>query len=180
MSDQAKIVPEGFLAAMSMPSEALVIWRDKLIPREPGWREGPNLSRQTDWDWACERFGGEPMDPGIIRIVRIFQEHEIETCQSCQGGEGHSYTWPTVDIYGDPWKALSVANSYDLPVTDISQCFGIRDGNPVEHFWRIEFSPAKLAPLRDEWYAQEAADRAAYLAWAADHPSLAEIEGDEA
>jgi hypothetical protein len=163
-------VPTWFLDAMSMPREQIQALRDKDIPRNPGWREGPNLDLQSDWHWAEERFSSEPMDPGIICAVRIFQEHGIETCQSCQGGEGHSYEWPTVDIYRAPWKALDIANDFALPVTRISEQFGIADGRPVEHFWRIEFSPARLATVRGARYHSEARDREEFLAWQAAHP----------
>jgi hypothetical protein len=162
-------VPSWFLDAMSIPAEYVRALEDRETPRQPGWREGPNLKHQSDYHWALEHFPDERMDPGIIRIVRVFQEHGVETCQSCQGGEGHAYTWPTVDIYGQPWKALGVANDHGFPVCAISHYWGVVDGEPVEHLWRVEFSPAKLAPLREQWYAQEARDHAEYLAWVAKH-----------
>lgn len=163
-------VPSWFLDATSMPSEQIRALRDKDIPRNPGWREGPNLDLQSDWHWAEERFSSEPMDPGIICAVRIFQEHGIETCQSCQGGEGHSYEWPTVDIYGQPWKALDVANTHDLSVIAISEQFGIYDGRPTEHFWRVEFSPPRLAAAREARYRSEAEAHKGFLACRAAHP----------
>ncbi|HEY7831779.1 MAG TPA: hypothetical protein VIC06_14550 [Solirubrobacteraceae bacterium] len=163
-------VPSWWLESMSMTSAKVRALEDKATPREPGWREGPNLDRQSDYHWALEHFFGERMDPGIVHIVRLFKEHDIETCQSCQGGEGHSYTWPTVDIYGDPWKALSVCNNHALPVHTVSHQWDIENGEPTGQFWRIEFSPAKLAPLQRQWCAQEARDRAEYLAWLKAHP----------
>ena len=163
-------VPAWFLDAMSMPGDQIRALRDKDIPRNPGWREGPNLDLQSDWHWAEERFSDEPMDPGIICAVRIFQEHGIETCQSCQGGEGHSYEWPTVDIHGAPWKALDIANNFALPVIAISEHFGIYDGRPTEHFWRIEFSPHRLTAVREARYRSEAEDRRRFLAWQDMHP----------
>lgn len=167
-------IPAWFLDAMYMPRERIQALRDKDIPRNPGWREGPNLDLQSDWHWAEERFSSQPMDPGIICAVRIFQEHGIETCQSCQGGDGHSYEWPTVDIYGAPWKALDVANNYRLPVLAVSERFGIVDGRPVEHFWRIEFRPDRLAELRADRYRSEAEDRKRFLAWQDAHPEAGE------
>ncbi len=158
-------IPAWFLDAMSMSGEQIRSLRDKDIPRNPGWREGPNLDLQSDWHWAEERFSDEPMDPGIICAVRIFQEQGIETCQSCQGGVGHSYEWPTVDIYGAPWKALGIANDFGLPVMAISEQFEIVDGRPAGHFWRVEFSPHRLVAVREARYRSEAADRRRFLAW---------------
>lgn len=115
-----------------------------------------------DMAWAKQHFGGEPLDPGIVRVVRIFKDAGIETCQSCEGpdgmqpegryGVGHSYRDPTVDIYGEPWKALDVANAFGIRVDQISEIFGVTEGRPIEHFWRIEFNSLALAALRQEWY----------------------------
>lgn len=167
-------VPVWFFDAMSMPREQIHVLRDKDIPRNPGWHEGPNLDLQSDWHWAEERHSTEPMDPGIICAVRIFQEGGIETCQSCQGGEGHSYEWPTVDIYSAPWKALDIANDFGLPVVAISERFGVVDGRPAEHFWRIEFSPRRLAAAREARYRSEAEDRKGFLAYQTAHPGEGE------
>lgn len=122
----------------------------------------PNRQEREDMKWAKEHHVGERLDPGIVRILRIFREHGIETCQSCEGpngmqpegrhGEGHCYPYPTIDILGEPWKALDVANTHDSQVDQISEIFGVRDGRPVEHFWRIEFNPRRMAEFRESWY----------------------------
>lgn len=114
---------------------------------------------EADIDWAIEHFGGEPLDVGIIRIVRILKEEGIETQQSCEGGEGHSYDWPSVDVSGQPWRALDLCNTYGLPVHQISELHRIEQGNPVEHFWRLEFSPHKLKDLYKQWYGDHEAMR---------------------
>ena len=114
-----------------------------------------------DIRWSDEHFPSEPLDFGIVRILRIFKEHDIETCQSCEGpegvtsvrnGTGHAYENPTIDILREPWKALDVANTYAAQVDHISEQFRIVDGRPVEHFWRIEFNSKQLAQFRDSWY----------------------------
>lgn len=119
--------------------------------------------RAADAAWADEHFGSEALDFGIVRILRIFKEHGIETCQSCEGpegeqpegrhGVGHSYEHPTIDVLGMPWRALQVANDFDAQVDHVYEVFGIRDGRPVEHFWRIEFNSKQLARFRESWYA---------------------------
>lgn len=102
-------------------------------------------------------------------MVRIFREHGVETCQSCQGGEGHSYRYPSVDILNGPWKALDVANDYGIPVIRIGHLWSIRNGEPEETIWRIEFSPSGLTRLREQWYDQEDRDRAELHAWEQAH-----------
>lgn len=121
-----------------------------------------NGQEKEDLAWNEKHFGGELLDPGIVRIVRIFKEHGVETQQSCEGpegmqtkgrhGVGHCYRAPTIEIIGEPWKALDVANNYAAQVDTISEVFEVRDGRPVQHFWRIEFNSLQLARFRDSWY----------------------------
>ena len=35
------------------------------------------------------------LDPKIAQVVKILQDNGVETCQSYQGGRGHSYDKPT-------------------------------------------------------------------------------------
>lgn len=117
---------------------------------------------KDDRRWAAEHFGGEALDEGIIRLLRIFKESGIETCQSCEGpqglhpeglhGAGHCYRYPTIDIAYQPWAALDVANQYGVRVDQVAEIFGIREGRPVEHFWRVEFNSRQLAEFRRSWY----------------------------
>ena len=44
------------------------------------------------------RFVGQKIDRGIETAVRILQSHGIETYESCEGGEGHAYAGPTVEV----------------------------------------------------------------------------------
>jgi len=127
--------PPWFRDAMHLPRSEITALYDHEMPREPGWREGPNLERQSDYAWALEHFGhaSELMDPGIIRVVRIFTEHKIETCQSCQGGEGHAYTRPSVDLTYQPWEALGVASHYGIPVTRISHIWNVDPDSDEPH-----------------------------------------------
>lgn len=62
---------------------------------------------------------------------------------------------PTIDVTYQPWRALDVANTFGAQVDQISEVFGIRDGRPVEHFWRIEFNSRRLAEFRDSWYRSD-------------------------
>jgi hypothetical protein len=168
--------PSWFRGAMLLPRSELRKFYDADLPREPGWREGPNLKRQSDYAWALENFGhgSELMDPGIIRVVRLLQEAGVETCQSCQGGEGHAYEWPAVDVTHEPWKALDVANGYGIPVSRIAHTWNIDPdrGEPYDaSFWRIAFEPRRLARCRERWYDGEENDRQEYNDWVAANPT---------
>ena len=84
------------------------------------------------------------LDPGIRFAVRVLHAHGIDTCQSCQGGDGHSYDRPTVDLLDEPgavgFAAVHHLNDYGLPVQDVAKLWRIEHGLPVENFWRITFS----------------------------------------
>jgi hypothetical protein len=83
------------------------------------------------------------IDPGIRKAVELFQEHEIETFESCEGGPGHAYPEPTVAFYGGPgagWRAVSVCLSYGLPVQSLRRAWDILDTNDVTGpHWEITF-----------------------------------------
>ncbi len=89
------------------------------------------------------------LDPGIVEAVRILQEHGVETCQSCEGGEGHAYPKPTVEFLagdaGAGFKALGVAFTYGLPVSELSLFWSVQDGKPTGPYWKLTFTE-KLLP----------------------------------
>ncbi len=69
----------------------------------------------------------------------------LETCQSCQGGKGHAYDRPTIDMVarGDDangFRALAALVEYGLPVADLAILWNIKHGLPYEKLWRITFS----------------------------------------
>ena len=46
------------------------------------------------------------LDPEISEIVNLLRTHSVETVQSCQGGEGHSYDKPTIEFRGGKGEGL--------------------------------------------------------------------------
>lgn len=90
----------------------------------------------------------EGIDPGIRETVRILREHGVNTCQSCQGGAGHSYSRPTVDfIEGGsigPWEALHIArNECPLELRQFRLQWGFHDeriSGPTEMVWQLVFN----------------------------------------
>lgn len=83
------------------------------------------------------------LDEGIRFPVRVLHARGIETGQSCEGGDGHSYDRPTVDLFGggplDGYAALTALEEYGLCVRDISLVWAVDRGLIVETFWRITF-----------------------------------------
>jgi len=52
-----------------------------------------------------------PLDPGNAPYVTALQAAGIETFESCEAGEGHSYPEPVVRFFGDAsegFRALAV------------------------------------------------------------------------
>lgn len=84
------------------------------------------------------------LDAGIRFAVRVLHAAGLETCQSCQGGKGHAYFEPTIDMIstGDDaegFRALAALQSHGLPVSEIAIAWPVRHGLPYERLWRITF-----------------------------------------
>lgn len=103
-----------------------------------------NDSRERP-EWAERSFASD-LDPGIAVAVHMLLDHGIETYESCQGGDGHGGAgeWPVVRFYGqrdEGFKALAVAQMYDLPVYALNRTWHIVDGEPTGPNWEIVFYP---------------------------------------
>jgi hypothetical protein len=86
----------------------------------------------------------EGLDPGIRFAVRVLHAAGLETCQSCQGGPGHAYLEPTVDLIAGAddavgFAALAALHGYGLLVANVSITWPVRHGVPYEKLWRITF-----------------------------------------
>lgn len=83
------------------------------------------------------------LDKGIRKAVEILQANGIETFESCEGGEGHSYPEPTVRFYGTPeagWRAVGICITHGLPIACLRRAWHILDGNePTGPHWEITF-----------------------------------------
>jgi hypothetical protein len=108
----------------------------------------PTKTKQTAplRDMMCSEEFYQALDPGIRFAVRVLHASGgIETCQSCQGGKGHSYDRPTIDMIAGGcdakgFLALSALVDYGLPVADIAILWNVKNGLPFEKLWRITFA----------------------------------------
>ena len=83
-----------------------------------------------------------PLDSGIEQYVTILASAGIETYESCEGGEGHSYPEPTVRFYGthaEGFRALGVALQHNLPVASLKRLWDVIDCEPVGPSWELVF-----------------------------------------
>lgn len=82
------------------------------------------------------------LDPGIENAVRVLREADVETFESCQGGEGHAFAEPTVRFGGDDaegFRVLAVATQAELPVASLRRVWVMQDGEPVGPEWELVF-----------------------------------------
>lgn len=67
----------------------------------------------------------------------------VETFESCEGGDGHSYPEPTVKFVGGPyagWLAMSICLANGLPVTTLRRTWDVLYGNDVTGpYWEVVF-----------------------------------------
>ncbi|MEX2623954.1 MAG: hypothetical protein WD651_09505 [Acidimicrobiia bacterium] len=107
------------------------------------------LQRAKYQDASEEQFAAElcphmPIDPGIVRAVRVLTEAGIETYESCEGGEGHAFLEPTVRFFGgqhEGWRALAALQVYRLPVYALRRFWSIQQNEPVGPNWELTFRP---------------------------------------
>lgn len=93
----------------------------------------PDDRSQPDWDALDER---------IRPIVRTLWEHGVETYESCQGGDGHAFTEPTVRFHGDSgdgFRALCIAIQYNLGAFSLRRHWQIYDQMPHGPQWEMTF-----------------------------------------
>lgn len=84
------------------------------------------------------------LDPGIRFAVRVLHAVGIETCQSCEGGKGHCYEGPTVDLHAGSYRdttgfsAVDALAVYGLEPVSLALFWHLDPlGYPFERLWRI-------------------------------------------
>ena len=76
----------------------------------------------------------DDVDEGIKEIVLALRKYGVETIESCQGGEGHTFPEPTVRFAGgkaEGYRALSTALQSGLNVAELRRVWPILDMEPT-------------------------------------------------
>lgn len=82
------------------------------------------------------------IDEKIEPIVRILFDNGIETVESCQGGDGHSFAEPTVRFTGEyeaGFRALAIALAHGLRVSELRRKWDVINGEPRGPEWEMIF-----------------------------------------
>ena len=83
------------------------------------------------------------LDAGIRKTVELLRAQAIETCQSCEGGQGHACPEPTIEFYGVPeagWRAVGLCFTHKLPISELRRVWDVLDGiEPTGPIWQIVF-----------------------------------------
>lgn len=83
-----------------------------------------------------------PLDLGIREIVETLSRENVETFESCQGGDGHAYPEPTVRFHGnraEGFRAFSVAIQSGLSVSALRRIYTVQDGELEGPWWEMTF-----------------------------------------
>jgi hypothetical protein len=86
---------------------------------------------------------GLPLDPGIKPYVLALRSAGIETFESCEGGNGHSFPEPIVRFHGgmsEGFKAFGVARERGLPVYQLRLSYTVQDGMLNGPYWELVFA----------------------------------------
>jgi hypothetical protein len=106
------------------------------ITRKTTGRVGRKNGPSRD-DWLAS------LDPGVAPYVDVLDAAGIETYESCEGGEGHSYAEPAVRFYGERgqgFRALAIALQHGFPVRALRRIWTVdEDGHPHGPRWELAF-----------------------------------------
>jgi hypothetical protein len=94
------------------------------------------------------------LDRGIRHYVLVLRSGGIETFESCEGGDGHSYPEPTIRFHGnngEGFKALSIALTFGLPVLAVRRTWDVIEGELTGPWWEMTFrTKGAVMPISKE------------------------------
>ena len=99
------------------------------------------MNLQASYELALNKFDPH-LDPGIAPMVLALRKYNVETFESCEGGEGHPCPEPFVRFHGNAaegMRALSAAINEGLPVMDLRRAWSVIGGEITGPWWEITF-----------------------------------------
>ena len=107
----------------------------------------PEAPAQHECRWTEQFY--KILDPDIEPVVRLLHEHGVFTLESCQGGSGHAYGYPTVLFDGERDTARAVrklAREHGLRPIRVNHQRPLF--YPIKPFWK----PGLLARSWASWW----------------------------
>lgn len=106
------------------------------------------------------------IDEGIRFPVRVLHAAGLETCQSCQGGDGHDWPMPGIDLVSgandsNGFAALAALTDYGIDVLSVSLHWGVSQGKPTDRVWQVLLRRA---------YPERAAEKPGFVFGCIAHP----------
>jgi len=89
------------------------------------------------------RFEDLNLDDGIALAVRVLMENGVETFESCQGGSGHCFQYPTIRFFGDKtegYKAFDVLAKKGFRVISLQRAWPIENNEIGAPYWQLELA----------------------------------------
>lgn len=84
----------------------------------------------------------DDLDQGVASYVKALAAAGVETYESCEGGEGHSFGEPTVRFHGgegEGYRVVALAIEMKLPVFELRRFWTVIEGELTGPHWEITF-----------------------------------------
>ena len=82
------------------------------------------------------------LDPRIAPLVHLLRHEGIETFESCEGGEGHAFSEPTIRFKGiksEGFRAYAIATYHGFSVFSLRRVWDVNDGELTGPHWEMTF-----------------------------------------
>lgn len=116
----------------------MFLWFEKQLPPHTYTIMGGNPKDSAD----PHELWLDDLDPRIAPYVKVLHANGIETFESCEGGSDHAMPEPTIRFHGgrpEGFRALAVAQTYNMPVSELRRSWPIIDGEPTGPYWELTF-----------------------------------------
>lgn len=83
------------------------------------------------------------LDPKIAFPVQVLRENGIDTFESCQGGDGHCFKYPSIRFFGDKtegYKAFDILAKHGFIVCYLQRYWSITNNEIGAPYWQLELS----------------------------------------
>lgn len=83
------------------------------------------------------------LDKGIALAVKVLIDNGVETFESCQGGKGHCFQYPTIRFFGDKtegYRAFDALAKKGFRVICLQRSWSIDNNEIGAPYWQLELA----------------------------------------